>query len=233
MSDERDERPGQADRIERLVRDLLAGRRLEVGPEDAPDRDVILAAARLAGAREPYPRMSPAFRRKLTERVRRTRETGMLSRRTALVAGLGAAFGALAGAGVARVTGILGPASPQPAHVTLATLPGFIDPRPGRWFDAGPLASYTEGQAIRFQAGAVGAFLVRQGDTVHALSSICTHLPCELEWMPANHQLLCRCHNLSFDTNGSSIDGPDGYPLPPLPRLQVRVVDGHVQVQGA
>lgn len=233
MSDQRDERLERADRIERLVRDLLAGRRLEIRPEDAPDREVILAAARLAGAREPRPRMSPAFRRKLAQRVRRAGETGMLSRRTALVAGLGAALGALAGAGVARVTGVLAPPPPQPAHFTVAAIPGFIDPRPGRWFDAGPLAAYSEGQALRFQAGAVGAFLVRQGDTVHALSSICTHLPCELEWKPSDHQLLCPCHKLAFDTAGSSVAGPDGYPLPPLPRLQVRVVDGNVQVLGA
>ena len=233
MSDERDERLERADRIERLVRDLLAGRRVQVGPQDALDRDVILAAARLAGARAPHPRMTPAFRRKLAERLDRTRETGVLSRRTALVAGLGAAIGALGGAGLARVTGVLAPATPAPARVPLAVNASVIEPRPGRWFDAGPLDAYSEGQAIRFQAGAVGAFLVREGDAVRALSSVCTHLPCELQWTPAAHQLVCPCHPVAFDTEGASQVGPNGYALPPLPRLQVRVVDGHVQVLGA
>ncbi len=63
MPEEKDERLERVDRVERLVRDLLAERRLQVRPDDAPDRDVILAAARLAGARDPHPRMSPAFRR--------------------------------------------------------------------------------------------------------------------------------------------------------------------------
>jgi cytochrome b6-f complex iron-sulfur subunit len=236
MSDEKQERPERADRIDRVVRDLLAGRRLSVGPADAQDRDVILAAARLAGAREPYPRMAPAFRRKLAERLEAGRDSRVLSRRTALVAGLGAAFGALSGAGLARVSGLMGPvspAAPAPRLAVPAGNPVVVDPRPGRWFDAGAVADFNEGEPVRFQAGALGTFLVRKDTTVVALSSVCTHLPCELSWKGPQQQLVCPCHNLSFNTEGTSIVGTNAYALPPLPRLQVRVMDGRVQVLGA
>jgi nitrite reductase/ring-hydroxylating ferredoxin subunit len=233
-SDGREERPERAERVDRVVRDLLAGRRLSVGPADAQDRDVILAAARLAGAREAYPRMTPAFRRKLAERLEAGRESRVVSRRTALVAGLAAAFGALSGAGLARVSGLIGPVAPTaPLRPVPAAVPGVVDPRPGRWFDAGAMTDFLEGEPVRFQAGAVGTFLVRSGQTVVGLSSICTHLPCELDWKGSQHQLVCPCHNLSFNTEGASMVGPEAYPLPPLPRLQVRVVNGRVQVLGA
>src|SRR5258708_29664415 len=136
MSDERDERPGRAQRVDRVVRDLLAGRRLKVGPTDAQDRDAILAAAQLAGARESYPRMSPAFRRRLGARLESGGAGSVLSRRTALVAGLGAALGALTGAGLARATGLLRPAStaaPARTHAPVNTTSRVIDPPPGPW----------------------------------------------------------------------------------------------------
>ena len=237
MSDEREEHPertDRVDRVDRVVRDLLAGRRLNVRPTDAHDRDAILAAAQLAGARETFPRMSPTFRRQLAARLAPGGATPALSRRTALVAGLGAAFGALTGAGLARVTGILSPAPPAPAHAYVTDpIAGIIDPRPGRWFDAGALADFSEGQPVRFQAGAVGTFLVRKADTVVGLSSICTHLPCELQWKGGDQQLLCPCHNQSFDLDGSSRASGESHPLASLPRLQVRVMNGRVQVLGA
>ena len=236
MSDEREERPGRAERVDHVVRDLLAGRRLKVGPNDAQDRDAILAAAQLAGAREPYPRMSPGFRRRLAMRLEAGTAAPVLSRRTALVAGLGAAFGALTGAGLARVTGLLGPAAPAPPNRIVGTAPvssAVINPRPGHWYDAGALDDFSEETPVRFQAGAIGTFLVRKADTVIGLSSICTHLPCELAWKGGNQQLQCPCHNVSFDLEGTSRVPADSYPLASLPRLQVRVMNGRVLVLGA
>jgi nitrite reductase/ring-hydroxylating ferredoxin subunit len=106
----------------------------------------------------------------------------------------------------------------------------MMDPRPGRWKDVAALADLPEGQALRVDAGAFGAFLFRRGDQVSAVSSVCTHLPCELQWQGQRGVLLCPCHNQAFDSEGESMADP--YPLPALPRVQVRVVDGRVQVFG-
>ncbi|HSR25207.1 MAG TPA: Rieske 2Fe-2S domain-containing protein, partial [Candidatus Eisenbacteria bacterium] len=93
------------------------------------------------------------------------------------------------------------------------------------------LADLAEGVPRRVTAGAVGAFLVRRGDQVFAMSSYCTHLPCELVWQADRKLLNCPCHNLAFDVDGQSMR--EGYPLPALPFVKVRVRnDGRVEVLG-
>ena len=215
-----------AERVERVTRELLAGRRPKVGPGDAADRGAIMAAAGLAGAREPFPRMSPAFRRRLQRALERGREPGLMSRRSALMAGLAAAVGALTGAAVARL--MPEPAGPAVHLGSANQFPAAI------WYDAGPLTAFREGVPVRFQAGSVGSYLLRQGESVVALSSVCTHLPCELAWRPDAGQFNCPCHNVAFDIDGFQVTTPEAYPLPPLPHLQVRLTaNGRVEVGSA
>jgi len=223
----------QAERLERLVRDLLAGRHLKATPADAPGREAILAAARLAAARERYPRMTPSFRRRLAGIVESGEAPSWVSRRAALLAGVGIAAGALGGAGLAKLGEVRPRTLPQPAHGR-AVAPGtgttVIDPRPGRWTDVAAMSDLPEGQGVHVSAGAVRAFLFRQGEKVTGLSAVCTHLPCDLKWMPGRGVMLCPCHNQSFDVAGQSTS--ETYPLPALPKVQVRVQDGRIQVLG-
>ena len=214
-----------SDRIERLVSDLLKGKRLKVGPGDASERKAILAAVRLAAARERYPRMSPALRRRLASRFGRERSPRWISRRTAILGGLSAAGGALFGAGLARL------GQPAPATV-VSTEPSalVIDPRPGRWVDVAALADLPDKQGVRVKAGSVGAFLFRDGSSVTAVSSICSHLPCELEWLPERSVLNCPCHNRAFRPDGAPVS--TRYPLPRLPAVHVKVENGRVLVLG-
>src|SRR4051812_30740637 len=89
-------------RIEKIVADLLRGRRLKLRGGDAEEKEAIIAAARLAGARQGPQRMHPAFRKRLAEQLdTSTARDGWVTRRSALVAGLGLAAGA-AGGGVLR-----------------------------------------------------------------------------------------------------------------------------------
>src|SRR5260370_9772025 len=83
-------------RIERIVDDLLHGRRLRLRAGDAEEKQAIIAAARLAAARSGPQRMSPAFRRRLARILDSAPRHPRLTRRAALVAGLGLAAGALA-----------------------------------------------------------------------------------------------------------------------------------------
>src|SRR5215471_6731824 len=92
-----------AERIDRLVGDVLAGRHLKATPSDASDHGAIQLAARLAGSREGYPRMSPAFRRRLTRLLQKGEAPHWINRRSALVAGLGLAAGAVGGALVSEM----------------------------------------------------------------------------------------------------------------------------------
>src|SRR2546426_7257958 len=83
-------------RVERIVNDLLRGRRLRLRAGDAEEKEAITAAARFAAASQGPQRMSPAFRRRLAEILESTPRETWLTRRAALGAGLGVAAGALA-----------------------------------------------------------------------------------------------------------------------------------------
>src|SRR5207247_8605534 len=104
-----------------------------------------------------------------------------------------------------------------------------VRPTNGGGVSVGSVADFVPGEARMVKAGAVGAFVTRDGDSVSAVSSICSDLPCELWWDSSQHTLVCPCHNRTFTAQGSSIGT---YRLPSLDVVQVRVRDGRVEVVG-
>jgi Rieske Fe-S protein len=212
-------------RVDRIVNDLLRGRRLRLRGGDADEKEAITAAARLVAAGQGAQRMHPAFRKRLAEALESAPRGGWLTRRAALVAGLGVAAGAVTG-------GLIGKALEPAAPPTTANRGGrTVNPIPGRWVDVGALADFKEGQANRVTAGGVGAYLFRSGSSVSAVSSICSHLPCELQWNGGNAVLDCPCHPASFNPDGSPTNR--SYSLPHLDLVSVRITDaGRVEVLG-
>lgn len=146
---------------------------------DADDQEAIRIAAWLAAARQNFPRMTPAFRRRLATRISESAAApARLTRRRAILAGatgVGALVGAVIGVGTARRT-------ETPSGTRVARGGEAVNPRPGRWVDVAALADLPQGQAFRVTAGAVSAFLFRRSDQVAAVSSLCSHMPCELNW---------------------------------------------------
>jgi cytochrome b6-f complex iron-sulfur subunit len=209
-------------RIDRLVEGLLRGRRLRARVGDAAEREAIMAAAELAAAREGYPRMSPAFRRKLTDTLQSGPTPGLVSRRTALGAVAGLAAGAVGAAALSRLpTGT--PARPAPGVAG-----GVMQPAGGRWIEVALLAQLSETAPTRVVAGDQVVYLFRQGGQVTGVSAVCTHWPCTLNWQAANSALNCPCHNLNFAPDGHSTN--PNYEAPPLPSFQVKVEAGRVSI---
>jgi nitrite reductase/ring-hydroxylating ferredoxin subunit len=209
------------DRLEQIVSRLLRGKRLGLRAEDAEEREAIIAAARLAAARQGAQRMSPGFRRRLAGALAFAPQDVWLTRRSALVAGLGLAAGVAAG-------GIMG-RSMEPVAQTRSGDP--IEPVSGRWVDVAALTDLEEGKGVRVTAGAVSAYVFRSGDSVSAVSSVCSHLPCELWWNNGSGLLDCPCHPASFTSEGHSTSY--GHPLPSLNPVRVRVTaTGRVEVLG-
>jgi len=206
-------------RIERIVSDLMRGRRLRLRGGDADEKEAIIMAARLAAARQGPQRMSPAFRQQLARRLESAPRDGWITRRSALVAGLGVAAGTVGGLLAGR--GLEGVAPVEAKEIV---------PPDGRWFDVGALEEFPAGSARQVKAGAIGAFVTRTDTSVSAVSSICSDLPCELWWDGHRSVLSCPCHNKSFSAAGNSTEA---YPLPPLDRVRVRITDGgRVEVFG-
>lgn len=204
-------------RIERIVSDLMRGRRLKLRAGDAEDKEAIIMAARLAAARQGPQRMSPAFRQKLARQLDSTPREGWITRRTALVAGLGVAAGTVGGVLAGR--GLEGPQAVAAKEIV---------PPGGSWIDVGPVSDFQPGVARQVKAGAIGAFVTRQSDDrVIAVTSICSDLPCELWWDGSQSRLTCPCHNKSFTAAGTSTEA---YPLPPLDTVRVRINEGRVEL---
>ena len=211
-------------RVDKIVSDLLRGRRLKLRGGDAEEKAAITAAARLVAARQGPQRMNPAFRKRLEQALESAPTEPWLTRRAALVAGFGLAAGAVTGGLLSRVM--------EPDVVATRVAGGDpIDPIPGRWVDVAAMSDLVEGQGQRVAAGSVSAFVFRRGDSVTAVSSICSHLPCQLWWDGGHGLLECPCHPASFTPQGISTDKT--YPLPALNTVHVRITPaGRVEVLG-
>ncbi|HEV2952541.1 MAG TPA: Rieske 2Fe-2S domain-containing protein [Candidatus Dormibacteraeota bacterium] len=213
-----------ADRLNRHVDDMLRGKRGAFGAADVDDREALMAAASLAAAKEAYPAMSPAFRQRLAAKLAHSSGRSGVSRRSAITAGIGLGVG-LAGAAalvVAKVT--TNPVKPDPDANNV------IEPYPGRWIDVGALSDFVDGQAVMVTAGAVQAYVFRRGEETRGLSAICSHLPCTLDWNSSTQNLICPCHQVSFDASGKAL--ATTYQISPLSAVRTRVQDGRVEVLG-
>src|SRR6202162_145945 len=118
-------------RVDRIVSELLRGRRLRLRGGDAEKKEAITAAARLVAAGQGVQRMHPAFRKRLAAALETAPKGGWLTRRAALVAGLGVAAGAVTGGLIGRS---LETAAPGPLAGGAP-----VNPEPGRWVDVGAL----------------------------------------------------------------------------------------------
>ncbi len=60
-----------------------------------------------------------------------------------------------------------------------------------------------------------------------ALSRVCTHLGCLVNYDKARQIFICPCHGGTFDLEGNVISGP---PPRPLPRYTVKVADSDIVI---
>jgi len=259
MAEERDPR---AERFERYLDALIAGER--PSPEDVASGDeaeMARLAAEMAGAASrDTADPDPAFVEQLRLRMRAA-DAGLaavqipppvrdlaaepagqrpwrLSRRQLLQGGIGAAAGLAAG--------LIGVSVARPSPVAAPSLGGDEDLVAGEgfWQKVAQLADLPPGTAARFSTAAFDGFVVNDSGDVRALSSVCTHMGCTLQYRPEWQDLRCPCHGASFDLAGQLANGrrtwrdqpyrgdARAYPieLPDLVRPRVKVADGVIMV---
>ena len=114
----------------------------------------------------------------------------------------------------------------------------------GFWVEVARADELPPGSALRFSTAAFDGFVVNDGGEVRALSSVCTHMGCTLQYRPEWQDLRCPCHDASFDLAGRLANGrrawreapyrgdARAYPieLPDLVRPRVKVEDGAILV---
>lgn len=93
------------------------------------------------------------------------------------------------------------------------------------------LASLPPGAVQPVSPDTVPAFVLRDGQSVRALSRVCTHQACLLQLDPTERELFCPCHGAVFDLSGQQVPGYYPTNLPALPAFEVRVVQGVVYVR--
>jgi len=76
-------------------------------------------------------------------------------------------------------------------------------------------------------AGSPAVLVRREGGDLVALSAVCTHLGCIVQWEKEKKGFLCPCHAGRFSPEGTVISGP---PPKPLARLPFIVADGTITV---
>jgi Rieske Fe-S protein len=86
-----------------------------------------------------------------------------------------------------------------------------------RVVNAGSISNYaTDGLYDHFRDQ--GFFVIRKGEQLFALSSICTHRTCKLD-AESDRSFFCPCHGSTFDPGGKVTEGPARRDLPTLPSI--------------
>jgi nitrite reductase/ring-hydroxylating ferredoxin subunit len=194
----------------------------------------MLAAAALKAGQPGADSPDPRFVEKLESRLRKVMEAPgagvgepgatRVSRRR-LLGGAAAAAAAAVGVGIGVDRLVVDHGDTTAPGSSAELVPGH-----GRWVDVAAVADVVVGRPLRFSAGAMEGYLVNHGDRVQAVSAICTHMPCTLNYNPTHDLLDCPCHNAWFGLDGAPVSSSYPYPLKPLPALRTRVVDGRIHV---
>ena len=76
------------------------------------------------------------------------------------------------------------------------------------------------------------AWVYKEGDTIIALSPVCKHLGCTVNWGSEGHpnEFFCPCHAGRYMKNGANIKGTP--PIGPLDEFEVLVKDGFLYLGG-
>jgi cytochrome b6-f complex iron-sulfur subunit len=222
--------------VRRFVADLLRGRRPRPFHADEDDAAQLRAAITLRAARPgagaPREEFVTGLHRRLAEELARDDVERAASSppppvaavdrtRRRLVQGASIAASAAAiGAGVDHVLS-------RPAE---AGGDETLRPNTGQWHTVAASADLPEGGVQAFDLGTVIGFVARSGGQLGAVSGVCTHLGCRLALNAAARRLDCPCHNASFALGGQLLHYQLAVAPRPLPHLQVRELDGTVQI---
>jgi 3-phenylpropionate/trans-cinnamate dioxygenase ferredoxin reductase component len=80
--------------------------------------------------------------------------------------------------------------------------------------ETAPVASLGAGEAKVLQLDGEKAAVYRDGEgVVHAVSAVCTHMGCLVEWESGDRVWGCPCHGSRFDPEGNVLQGPAKKPL--------------------
>lgn len=105
-------------------------------------------------------------------------------------------------------------------------------PEERRWMFVVALRDTRRGVTLAYSTpGGLGVSIIRlaergTADDFIALSNVCPHLGCKVNWETQNNRFFCPCHNGAFDADGVSISGPPFDARQNLARYPLKVEAG-------
>ena len=109
------------------------------------------------------------------------------------------------------------------------------------WFFVADAAGIAPGESLPFESPTgVRVTITRRlkekrakisTDSFLALSSVCPHLGCRVQWEQQNNRYFCPCHNGEFDPEGIATSGPPAADGQKLPRYPLMVKDGALYIE--
>ena len=94
--------------------------------------------------------------------------------------------------------------------------------------EAGVPEQLPQGKATKFEFHGKPGLLMHTRTGFVAVTAICPHLGCIVDWDEGRQQIICPCHNAAFDSNGNVVSGPS--PLP-LEQYEVDVQEDKIMVR--
>jgi nitrite reductase/ring-hydroxylating ferredoxin subunit len=220
--------------VRRFVERLLRGQSTERARPDDVEADQMKTAIELRAARlgsdAPREEFVTALHRRLAadmadEQAPVAHPRWAPRRRQLVIGGSVAAASAAAGLVVGR--NLL---APNTTNRQAPKAQGTLEPNAGTWRAVGASVDLPEGGALAFDLGSVNGFVHRKEAGLEAVSGVCTHQGCKL-WLDApENRLRCPCHSTSFSLEGTTITHQLPVPPPPLPKFEVREINGVIEV---
>jgi len=208
---------------EQLKNQLLAAR--EDIQTTQPESTTLTQSANVAPVAPPTPEQHSVQRQETVRPIR------FFSRRGLITGGAIAAASLVIGIGAERVVeqttaqhNQAGTSLPPNSQLKITNT------MPTTWHFVTTLAELGQG-AIRFTSDTIVGYVLRDGESVVALSAACTHMGCIVRWQDSDRRFHCPCHSALFAENGVQVNARYRYELPPLPQLYTKVEDGKVYVE--
>jgi Rieske Fe-S protein len=227
--------------VRRYVEDLARGKRPKPFAADDFEAEQIRAAIDLQAARpgndEPSDEFLGDLHRRLaaqlddtaaTPPTRKMSDPGA-TRRQVIIGTSAAATAAVAAVSVDRLLGrgaTPGGTTPDEAGIS----GGELTPTVGTWQRVAASSDVSAAGMHPFDLGSVVGFVRRVDGKPEAVSGVCTHQGCKLWFDGPQDRLRCPCHSTSFSPAGAVLTHQLPISPKPLPKLDVREVDGVIEV---
>jgi len=79
--------------------------------------------------------------------------------------------------------------------------------------NVGKASEVPDGKGKIYQFNEDKVIVVNKRGTLTAVSAVCTHLGCLVNWVDADNEYFCPCHGAKYKRTGEIISGPQPLPL--------------------